>query len=155
MSMAVRIEAIGAEASGLLADIHAEAFPANQAWGASAIALMLGLPGHFGLIAIRQDQPFGFALARASGLEAEIVTIAVRRTAQGQGVGRLLLDGIMAEATRRGALELFLEVAENNAAARALYAGAGAEEAGRRRRYYVDGIDALVLRIVLPRIAQP
>ena len=147
--MAARIQAIGAEASALLAEIHAEAFPANQAWGASALALMLALPGHFGLVATHQDQPLGFALARAAGPEAEIVTIAVRPAAQLQGVGRLLLDGIMQEATKRGAIDLFLEVAEPNTAARALYASAGAQEVGRRRRYYTDGADALVLRIGL------
>ena len=153
--MAAHIEAVGAEAAALLAEIHAEAFPANQAWGASALALMLGLPGHFGLIAIRQDQPIGFGLARASGPEAEIVTIAVRPMAQGQGVGRLLLDGIMAEAAKLGALELFLEVSEHNAAARALYRSVGAQETGRRRRYYADGTDALVLRIDLLRAMRP
>jgi ribosomal-protein-alanine N-acetyltransferase len=57
----------------------------------------------------------------------------------------------MAEAVRRGAVEIFLEVAEPNAAARALYACAGAREVGRRPRYYADGADALVLRIDLPR----
>jgi ribosomal-protein-alanine N-acetyltransferase len=41
---------------------------------------------------------------------------------------------------------MFLEVAEANAAARALYAAAGFAEVGRRRRYYADGGDALVLR---------
>jgi ribosomal-protein-alanine N-acetyltransferase len=46
-------------------------------------------------------------------------------------------------------LDLFLEVAEPNMAARALYAGAGAKDVGRRRRYYADGADALVLRIDL------
>jgi ribosomal-protein-alanine N-acetyltransferase len=50
----------------------------------------------------------------------------------------------------RGAACLFLEVSEVNAPARALYARAGAEEVGRRRRYYSDGSDALVLRITLP-----
>jgi ribosomal-protein-alanine N-acetyltransferase len=41
---------------------------------------------------------------------------------------------------------MFLEVAERNGAARALYAAAGFAAAGRRRRYYPDGADALVLR---------
>jgi ribosomal-protein-alanine N-acetyltransferase len=110
---------------------------------------MLELPGHFGLVAISQDQPLGFALARAQGPEAEIVTIAVRPGAHGQGYGRLLLASVMAEAARRGAVEIFLEVAEPNAAARALYAEAQAREVGRRPRYYADGSDALVLRIAL------
>jgi [ribosomal protein S18]-alanine N-acetyltransferase len=100
--MAAHIEAVGPEAAALLAEIHAEAFPANQAWGAAALAPMLALPGHFGLVAISQDQPLGFALARAQGPEAEIVTIAVRPGVRGQGFGRLLLASVMAEAARRG-----------------------------------------------------
>jgi ribosomal-protein-alanine N-acetyltransferase len=147
--MAVPIKAVGAEAAALLAEMHAESFPANQAWGVSAITLMLGLPGHFGLLAARQDQPLGFALGRAQADQAEILTIAVRPGARGQGVGRALVNALLAEAAKRGALELFLEVAEPNAAARALYAGAGAKEVGRRRRYYADGADALVLRLPL------
>jgi ribosomal-protein-alanine N-acetyltransferase len=147
--MAVPIRAVGAEAAALLAEIHAESFAANQAWGVSAITLMLGLPGHFGLLAAQQDQPLGFALGRAQADQAEILTIAVRPGARGQGVGRALVNALLAEAAKRGALELFLEVAEPNAAARALYAGAGAKEVGRRRRYYADGADALVLRLLL------
>ena len=145
--MAALIDPVGAETAALMAEIHAESFAANQAWGVSAITLMLGLPGHFGLLAVRQDAPLGFALGRVQADQAEILTIAVRPGARGQGVGRALLHGLLAEAAKRGALELFLEVAEPNAAARALYAGAGAKEVGRRRRYYADGADALVLRL--------
>jgi ribosomal-protein-alanine N-acetyltransferase len=52
---------------------------------------------------------------------------------------------------------MFLEVSEANGAARALYAAAGFEEAGRRRRYYADGSDALVLRRALlsPLVTPP
>lgn len=41
---------------------------------------------------------------------------------------------------------MYLEVADRNGAARALYARAGYVPAGRRRGYYRDGDDALVLR---------
>jgi [ribosomal protein S18]-alanine N-acetyltransferase len=151
--MAALIEAVGAEAAALLSEMHAESFPANQAWGASAIALMLGLPGHFGLLAIQQDEPLGFALGRVQADQAEILTIAVRPGARGQGIGRALLNALLAEAAKRGAMDLFLEVAEPNMAARALYAGAGAKEVGHRRRYYADGADALVLRLPVERRA--
>ena len=145
--MAALIQAVGAEAAALLSEMHAESFPANQAWGASAITLMLSLPGHFALLATQKDQPLGFAIGRAQAEEAEILTIAVRPGARGQGVGRALLNALLAEAAKRGAMDLFLEVAEPNLAARALYARAGAKEVGRRRRYYADGADALVLRL--------
>jgi ribosomal-protein-alanine N-acetyltransferase len=59
------------------------------------------------------------------------------------------MRALMAQVARRGAGEMFLEVSARNDAARALYAGLGATEAGLRRRYYPDGSDALVLRLAL------
>ena len=67
-----------------------------------------------------------------------------------EGLGTALLAAAAGEAGRRGAEVLFLEVSEANAPARALYARAGAADVGRRRRYYTDGTDALVLRITPP-----
>ncbi|MDP3371055.1 MAG: ribosomal-protein-alanine acetyltransferase, partial [Brevundimonas sp.] len=56
-------------------------------------------------------------------------------------------------AATRGATRLFLEVAEDNMAALALYAGAGFVEAGRRPGYYARPHgrprDALVLALNL------
>ena len=141
------IRRVGAEAAPLLAALHAEAFPPPQRWGAEAMALLLDLPGHFALLAAEADSPLGFVMGRAAAGEAEVLTLAVRPEARGGGVGRRLMRALLAEAAVAGATELFLEVAETNAPARALYAGLGATEAGRRRRYYPDGGDALVLRL--------
>jgi ribosomal-protein-alanine N-acetyltransferase len=44
---------------------------------------------------------------------------------------------------------VLLEVSETNAGARAFYAAHGAVELDRRRRYYRDGSDALVLQLPL------
>jgi ribosomal-protein-alanine N-acetyltransferase len=56
----------------------------------------------------------------------------------------------MEAAAAAGAARMLLEVAEDNAAARALYAAAGFAPAGRRPRYYPDGRDALLLAAILP-----
>jgi [ribosomal protein S18]-alanine N-acetyltransferase len=93
--------------------------------------------------------PAGFALGRVAANEAEVLTLAVRPAARRAGAGQALMRALMAQAARRGAGAMFLEVAAGNAAARALYAGLGAAEVGRRRRYYPDGADALVLRLAL------
>lgn len=111
--------------------------------------MLLALPGHFGLLATQGEAPAGFALGRAVAWEAEVLTIAVRPASRRGGIGHALMRAVMAEAARRGAGNLFLEVSEANGPARALYAGLGAAEAGRRRRYYADGSDALVLRLDL------
>ena len=132
------------------AAIHAEAFagPDDAPWSAAAFADLLGQAGVFAA-----EAPDGFILMRAAADEAEILTLAVRPAARrgGQG-GRLVGEGVLAAAAR-GAARVFLEVAEDNAAARALYARAGFVEAGRRRGYYAgaDGTrrDALLLALNL------
>lgn len=125
-----------------LAALHAAAFPPAERWGADAIALMLEMPGTF----VVHQPGQGFVLARVAAEEAEILTLAVHPDARRRGHGATLLAGAMAGAAARGATAMFLEVAEGNAAARALYAAAGFAEVGRRRRYYPDGGDALVLK---------
>jgi ribosomal-protein-alanine N-acetyltransferase len=135
------IAATAAEAAALAA-LHAEAFPVAERWGAEAIRLMLEMPGAFGL----HLPGIGFILARVAADEAEVLTLAVRPAARRQGHGAALLAGAMAGAALRGAGAMFLEVSDRNPAARALYAAAGFEEAGRRRRYYADGSDALVMK---------
>jgi ribosomal-protein-alanine N-acetyltransferase len=79
--------------------------------------------------------------------EGEIANLAVREPTRRRGIGAALLDAALAEGTRRGAANMYLEVRESNEAARRLYASRGFEEIGRRRRYYRHPVeDAIVLR---------
>lgn len=125
-----------------LAVLHAAAFPPAEAWGAEAMALMLEMPGAFGL----WRPGAGLILARAAAGEAEVLTLAVLPSGRRRGLGTALLAGAMQGAVLRGATAMFLEVAAGNAAALALYRASGFAEVGRRRRYYADGADALVMR---------
>ena len=130
-----------------LAALHATAFDAP--WDAAAFADLLGQPGVFSV-----EDADGFILMRAVADEAEVLTLAVRPRARGHGLGgRLTVLGV-AGAGAMGAGKVLLEVAEDNAPARALYARAGFVEAGRRPRYYDrrDGsrADALLLVLNIP-----
>jgi ribosomal-protein-alanine N-acetyltransferase len=130
------------------ASILAESFPTpEQAWDARAIADLV----RDGAILIAA--PDGLAMIRVVADEAEVLTIAVRPAARGRGLGAVLLADAIAAARETGAARAFLEVADGNAAARALYHGAGFAEAGRRRGYYraADGgrEDALILALDL------
>jgi len=72
------------------------------------------------------------------------VVPARRRT----GLGGRLLARTEGEAAARGAVTLYLEVAETNRSARALYARAGYAVVGRRPGYYRVGNevrDALIM----------
>ena len=130
-----------------LAGLHAAAFPAP--WDATALAGLLTQAGVFAV-----EQPDGFILLRTVADEAEILTLAVRPEARRRGLGaRLVREGGTAAAAR-GAARLFLEVADDNTAALALYARAGFAGTGRRPGYYArpDGgrQDALILALNLP-----
>jgi ribosomal-protein-alanine N-acetyltransferase len=90
----------------------------------------------------------GYAGLMAVGGEADVQTIAVAPAAQGRGLGALLLDALVAEAARRGAGSLLLEVRADNAAAVRLYASRGFERIAVRRGYYQPGdVDAEIMRL--------
>ena len=133
--------------ASLLAALHAASFDAAERWDAPAMAALLDMPGCFACLDPGPDAdavPVGMILVRVVADEAEVLTIAVLPPRRGRGVGRALLDEARAEASRRGACRMFLEVAVPNAAARALYRAGGFLQVGRRRAYYPDGSDALL-----------
>ncbi len=78
--------------------------------------------------------------------EAHIATLGVAPERQGEGLGALLLDALLAEADRRSPVVL-LEVRADNEVAQRLYASRGFVPVGRRPRYYQpSGTDAVVMR---------
>jgi [ribosomal protein S18]-alanine N-acetyltransferase len=78
--------------------------------------------------------------------EAHVATLGVTKALQGEGVGSLLLDALLAEADKRSPVVL-LEVRADNETAQRLYRRRGFTEIGRRRGYYQpSGADAVVMR---------
>ncbi|MFC0634059.1 ribosomal protein S18-alanine N-acetyltransferase [Brevundimonas balnearis] len=124
-----------------LARLHARAFA--DPWPEDAFAQLLAQP-----TTRVHAAPHGFILTRLTVDEAEILTLAVDPERRRAGIGRGLIDEAAAALAAEGATRLFLEVAVDNVAARALYAATGFAEAGVRRGYYArpgGAIDALVL----------
>ena len=135
---------IGAKTTdvALMAAVHEAAFPPAEAWSADVFYMQLALPGVHGLL----DDQGGVILFRVAADEAEILTLAVIPEARRRGIASDLLAAAVDTARQAEAVVLFLEVSVANKPSRALYARAGFREIGRRRRYYADGSDALVLR---------
>lgn len=132
-----------------MARLHAVCFTVPRPWAADEMASVLANPFCFVVTEIH-----GFLIGRVVAGEAELLTVAVDPLARRQGTGARLVAGFIAKSQERGANRVFLEVAEANIAARALYASHGFADAGRRRGYYKlpDGTleDALVLAQDLP-----
>ena len=99
---------------------------------------------HFYLVAEENEKVAGYAgLAVVDQEESWVQNIAVDRRAQRGGIGRQLLEALLAEAGKR---KVLLEVAVDNAPAQRLYAGYDFEPVGIRRGYYQpSNTDALVM----------
>ncbi len=109
------------------------------------MAALLGMPGCVACLHGTAEAPQGMAMLRVAADEAELLTIAVIPAARRTGAGAALLEQAIEQAVRRGARRMFLEVAPGNQAAYALYRRHGFTAIGRRRNYYANGSDALVL----------
>ncbi|WP_370205956.1 GNAT family N-acetyltransferase [Pararhodobacter marinus] len=129
-----------------LAALHARAFTTPAPWRAGSFAALLDSPLVF-LIADADHR--SFALGRVVAGEAELLTLATDPACRRHGLARARLDAFDAEARARGAERAFLEVAEDNAAARALYAACGWTAQGRRPGYYVAPTGASVAALIL------
>jgi ribosomal-protein-alanine N-acetyltransferase len=103
--------------------------------------------GHFYLVAVEDGAVVGYAGLQSSPPdEAWVQNIGVRTSAQRRGIGRLLLEALLAEADRQGIGKVLLEVAVDNGPAQKLYARYDFESVGVRRGYYQpSNTDALVM----------
>ncbi|MBO9714872.1 GNAT family N-acetyltransferase [Sphingomonas sp.] len=127
----------GAHDLPAVATIMHEAFDPRygEAWTTAQCMGMLSLPGAWLTLARHGDGDAGFALARSTGIDAELLLLAVRPRARGRGVGGALLRSVIAEARLRGSEDIHLEVRAGNEAVR-LYLREGFLKVGERRGYY-------------------
>jgi ribosomal-protein-alanine N-acetyltransferase len=124
-------------------------------WSRNAFALALHAHDTICMIAEDgcADRPalVGYSILRRAADEAELLNLAVSQSHRRRGIGGTLLTRALDDARQFGARAVFLEVRTSNRVARAMYAGAGFEQTGRRQQYYRRPVeDALILRYVLP-----
>jgi ribosomal-protein-alanine N-acetyltransferase len=104
--------------------------------------------------ATRGGTLLGFIISRIAADEAEILSVAVAPRSRGRRIASRLLDLHMRRLAGLGVAAILLEVDEDNAPARKLYARVGFYPVGRREGYYQAsagaGSTALVLRRDLP-----
>lgn len=147
---------------GEIMAIERASFP-TDAWSEAMMREELSSPHGWYVVAEEAGRIIGYAGLRAprGGKDADVQTIALAEAYRGRGRGRMLLTALLEEALARGVREVFLDVRDDNAVARRLYASEGFAEAGRRPRYYQpDDVDAVVMRLDLEgwshaRVADP
>ncbi len=77
---------------------------------------------------------------------ADIQTIAVLPEYEGRGIGTSMLKALLTEARNRGGQEALLEVRADNPRAQNLYLRFGFSQIHVRKKYYRDGVDALIMK---------
>lgn len=127
----------------------------TDAWSADSMRADLTSTHTHYIVAHRDSSPGaieGYAglLAPRGGNDGDIQTIAVSVGARRLGLGRLMMNALLAEARSRRAREIFLEVRADNLGAQALYDSLGFVGIGVRPHYYQpDDVDAIIMKLTL------
>jgi ribosomal-protein-alanine N-acetyltransferase len=141
-----------------VAALEHELFP-DDPWTARMFAEEVAQPPESRLYLVAEAAAGGPVLAgyagmmfTPDGIQADVLTIAVRPERWGGGIGSSLLAALIQSATDRRCAEVLLEVRADNPRAHGLYRRRGFEEIGIRRGYYQpSGMDAIVMRKELSR----
>ena len=132
-----------ASSSDLPAMAHAEqAAASGSQWTLDQLAQELDNPRAEVFVAESSGHYAGHAVAWFMADEVEIMSVTVLKRFQRQGLGRALLAHLLKAKPWKTAL---LELRESNIPARALYEKAGFIEVGKRKNYYRDGEDAILM----------
>jgi [ribosomal protein S18]-alanine N-acetyltransferase len=95
------------------------------------------------------DAVLGYTLFWHVVDEIHLLDVAVASSHRRRGLGRVLLEDLLAYARTHAAAKVLLEVRVGNAAAIALYRAFHFEDLHVRKRYYDDGEDALEMMLTL------
>lgn len=119
----------------------------DQPWPYPAFEGFLDEPNF--LVAVTNGSIVGYVVADVTPTYGRdlghIKDIAVHPNAQGNGIGRRLLQRAVLGLTVEGVGRIKLEVRKHNTTARQLYRSEGFEPVTRLAGYYDDGEDAIVL----------
>lgn len=102
------------------------------------------------LVAERDGQAVGYVGCQTVLDEGYITNVAVSPDCRRQGIARMLIDTLTAQARERGLAFVTLEVRASNAPAIALYEGAGFGRVGVRKNFYTaPSEDAVLMTLFL------
>lgn len=83
--------------------------------------------------------------------EGHILNVAVHPESRGRGIGRLLVEKVLVDCRAKGASFIDLEVRLSNEVAISLYRQLGFSVIGRRKAYYENNEDALLMEYLCGR----
>lgn len=116
-------------------------------WSRNSVASELNNPLSLWLVATDGDVVAGYIGSQSVLGEADMMNVAVHPDYRRQGIGKLLVEELVASLKENSVYSLTLEVRASNDPAIGLYEQLGFTQVGRRPNYYRDPReDALILR---------
>lgn len=100
-------------------------------------------------VLVKENDVLGFGGLWFNIDEAHVMNIAVKENLRRNGYGAKILDFLIGRAKERGKECITLEVREDNIAAIRLYEKLEFVVTGRRKRYYDNRVDAVIMSRVL------
>ncbi len=128
--------------AAVIAAIEGECFGA-EAWSSQLVGEQLTAEHRNVLLA----HDIAYGVVSVLGDVADLDRIAVMPFARRRGIAGDLLGQLIEAARGNGAARMLLEVAASNDAAIGLYESHGFSTINTRRRYYPDGVDALIMEL--------
>lgn len=119
-------------------------------WSEEHILQEIHAPHSFPLLARLEDGSCaGYICPMLVLDEGQILNVAVLPSCRGKGIGKMLLEAALELFREKGATVVYLEVRPTNATAIALYTRCGFMTIGRRKAYYENGEDAILMKYEL------
>ncbi len=111
-----------------------ESFP--DPWSEQSLANGFGSPWQYALAAEGEEGLLGYLFAVTAADEGELINIAVKKEARGEGLGTALITRMFADHPEVTAWRL--DVRAGNAPAKSLYERLGFQTVCRNKNYYTD-----------------
>ncbi len=138
-----------ADDAGRMSRLHMRCF--DDPWSAVSFRGLLLDTSILTLGVELEGELAAFAMAQTIAGESDILTVATAPEHRRKGLGATLIRALINRLGERGVSRITLDVAEDNAPARALYRSFGFTEDGRRPRYYTAGRDVPVDAVLMSR----
>ena len=136
-----------------MAELHRAEPTGQRAWSEAEFSAMLSASN-----ALSVTCDAGFAVGQVIVDEAELFLIMTKPEHRKQGVGHRILALFERQAYQNAVQRIILEVADTNAAARALYSANGYQQMAVRKNYYTfpngSHADAIVMEKHLQKTAE-
>ena len=127
-----------------VSELEKECF-AGESWSYGTIADSFENQTYYMVVAEEGGEIVGYGCISSVCETCDLENVLVAEEYRNSGVGSAIMAALVAEAEKRGAEKIFLEVRVSNAAAMRLYLHFGFVGVHARTRYYSDGEDCLVM----------